>query len=101
MQKLSFLQSTNYVIVPHSKSSSFVECGKFHEKLRGVLSRRALSRGSRLLFIQLIIHLVNSCQPQKWQLVPVATRSVAWVCGRSPAETVGSNSAGGVDVRLL
>jgi hypothetical protein len=25
----------------------------------------------------------------------VASRSKAWVCGRSPAETVGSNPAGG------
>ena len=27
--------------------------------------------------------------------VPVAARSKAWVCGRSPAETVGSNPIGG------
>ena len=26
--------------------------------------------------------------------VPVAARSKAWVCGRSPAEIVGSNAAG-------
>ena len=25
----------------------------------------------------------------------------AWVCGRSPAEIMGSNPAGGMDVRLL
>jgi hypothetical protein len=28
-------------------------------------------------------------------MVPVAARSKAWVCGRSPAEFVGSNPAGG------
>ena len=28
-------------------------------------------------------------------LVPVAARSKAWVCGRSPAEIVGSNPTGG------
>jgi hypothetical protein len=28
----------------------------------------------------------------------VAVRSNAWVCGRSPAETVGSNSTGGMGV---
>ena len=30
--------------------------------------------------------------------VPVATRSEAWVCGRSPADIVGSNPTGGMDV---
>ena len=29
---------------------------------------------------------------------PVAARSRAWVCGRSPAEFVGSNLAGDMDV---
>ena len=29
------------------------------------------------------------------QPVPVAARSKAWVCGRSPAEIVGSNPTGG------
>jgi len=31
------------------------------------------------------------------QPVPVAARSKAWVCGRSPAEIVGSNLTGGMD----
>ena len=35
------------------------------------------------------------------QLVPVAARSKALVCGRSPAEIVGSNPTGGIDVCLL
>jgi len=30
--------------------------------------------------------------------VPVAARSKAWVCGLSPAEIVGSNQTGGMDV---
>jgi len=30
--------------------------------------------------------------------VPVAARSKAWVCGRSPVEIVGSNPTGGMDV---
>ena len=30
--------------------------------------------------------------------VPVAAWSKAWVCGRSPADIVGSNPAGGMDV---
>ena len=34
-------------------------------------------------------------------LVPVAARSNAYVFGRSPAEIVGSNPTGGMDVRLL
>ena len=33
--------------------------------------------------------------------VPVAARSKAYVCGRSPAEIVGSNPTGGMDVCLL
>jgi len=33
--------------------------------------------------------------------VPVAARSKAWVCGRSPAEIVGSNPTGGMVVFLL
>jgi len=34
-------------------------------------------------------------------LDPVAMRSQAWVCGRAPAEILGSNPAGGMDVCLL
>ena len=33
--------------------------------------------------------------------VPVAARSKAWVCGRSPAEILGSNPTEGMDVCLL
>ena len=33
--------------------------------------------------------------------VPVAARSKAYVCDRSPAEIVGSNSTGGMDVCVL
>ena len=33
--------------------------------------------------------------------VSVAARSKAWVCGHSPAEIVGSNPTGGMDVCLL
>jgi hypothetical protein len=32
---------------------------------------------------------------------PVAVRSKAWVCGRSPAGITGSNHTGGMDVCLL
>ena len=34
-------------------------------------------------------------------LVPMAGRSRLWVCGRSPAEIVSSNPAGGMDVCML
>ena len=34
-------------------------------------------------------------------LVPVAARSKAWVCGRSTAGIVGSNTALGMDVCLM
>ena len=30
--------------------------------------------------------------------IPVAALSKAWVCGRSPAEIVGSNANGGMDI---
>jgi hypothetical protein len=33
--------------------------------------------------------------------IPEAARSKAWVCGRSLAGIVGSNTAGGIDVCLL
>jgi hypothetical protein len=33
--------------------------------------------------------------------IPVAVQSKAWVCGRSVTGIVGSNPAGGMDVRLL
>jgi len=36
------------------------------------------------------------CKP-----VPVAARSKPWVCGCSPAEIVGWNPAGGMDVYVL
>ena len=47
----------------------------------------------RMQFISLISQIsqsYNSSVP-----VPVAARSKAWVCGRSPAEIVGSNPTGG------
>jgi hypothetical protein len=33
--------------------------------------------------------------------IPVAERSKAWVCSRSPAGTAGSNPAEGMDIYLL
>jgi hypothetical protein len=36
-----------------------------------------------------------------WQLVGVAARSKAWVCGRLLAGIAGSNPSGGMDVCLL
>ena len=33
--------------------------------------------------------------------IPVAARAKAWVCGRSPAEILGSNPTGDMDVCLL
>jgi hypothetical protein len=33
--------------------------------------------------------------------IPVSARSKAWVCGRSPAEIVGSNPAGGMDISVV
>ena len=38
---------------------------------------------------------------EKTSPVPVAARSKAWVCSHPPAEIVGSNPAGGMDVCLL
>ena len=37
---------------------------------------------------------------ERYVPVPVAGRSKAWVYGRSPAEIVGSNPTGGMDVCL-
>jgi len=47
----------------------------------------------RLVMPHRIYHTNYSPAP-----IPVAARSKAWVCGRSPDETVGSNPAGGMDV---
>jgi len=45
------------------------------------------------------------CYFMKWhvtsQLIPVTARSKAQVCGRSLAETVGSNPTGSMDVCVL
>jgi hypothetical protein len=35
-----------------------------------------------------------------WELIPVAARSKAWVCGRRIVGIAGSNPAGGMDVSL-
>ena len=41
-------------------------------------------------------HIIGHDEP-----IPVAKRSKAWVCSRSPAGIVGSNPTGGTDVCLL
>ena len=33
--------------------------------------------------------------------IPVVARPKSWVCGRSPAEVLGSNPVGGIDIYLL
>jgi len=38
---------------------------------------------------------------QPWWSVSAVARSEVWVCGRSPAETVGSNPIRGMDVYLF
>ena len=46
------------------------------------------------------LYKINNLILNKQEPVPVATRSKAWVCGRSPA-IMGSNPAGDMDVCLL
>jgi hypothetical protein len=46
-------------------------------------------------YVKIEVHKVKSLPVQ------VAAMSKAWVCGRSPAEIVGSNTPGGMDVCLL
>ena len=41
---------------------------------------------------------LNFCRLRNKGPVPLAARSKAWVYGRSPAEIVGSNPTGGMDV---
>ena len=43
----------------------------------------------------------KTCHNKVTLPVPLAARSKAWVCGRSPAEIVGSNPTGSMDVCLL
>ena len=44
------------------------------------------------------IQLYVNCSTHVELPVPVAARSKAYVCGRSPAEIVGSNPTGSMDV---
>ena len=50
----------------------------------------------RLVMLHRIYHTNYSPAP-----IPVAARSKAYICGRSPPEIVGSNPTGGMDVSLL
>ena len=36
-----------------------------------------------------------------FELIPLAARSIAWICGHLTAEIVGSNPTGSMDVCLL
>ena len=49
----------------------------------------------------LVFYMISTCGIKLHMPVPVAARSKAQVCGRSPAEIVGSNTTGGMDVCLL
>ena len=50
--------------------------------------------------LTLLIFEIFRCIIIVWP-VPLAALSNAWVCGRSPAEIVGSNLTGGMDICLL
>ena len=52
-------------------------------------------------FILYLRSSISFCEFFPHLPVPVALRSKAWVFGRSPAEIVGSNPTGGMDVCLL
>jgi hypothetical protein len=52
--------------------------------------------GTPLPFTFTFCHIYQSCKP-----LPVAARSKAYVCGRSPAEIVGSNPTVDMDASLL
>jgi hypothetical protein len=47
------------------------------------------------------LHVNHYCMNMILHVTIMATRSKAWVCSHSPAEIVGSNPAGGMDVCLL
>jgi len=47
------------------------------------------------------IEIKNNFAGEEEKPVPVAARSKAYVCGPSPAEILGSNPTGGMDVCLL
>ena len=44
------------------------------------------------------VYMIISAVYRQKKPIPVAARSKAWVCGRSLAEIVGSNTAGDMDV---
>jgi hypothetical protein len=60
------------------------------------LLRGKLQSGLKRLANQLFFPISIEQKP-----IPVAVQSKASVCGRSPAEIVGSNTPGGMDVFLL
>jgi len=60
---------------------------------------QCLYKGALYLYlIRLKSELNNGCFTILWPPVPVAARSKEYVCGRSPAEIVGSNPTGGMEV---
>jgi hypothetical protein len=52
----------------------------------------------RCITVQDVSVMLINASTNRFLPVPVAVRSKVYVCGRSPAEIVGSNPAGGMDV---
>ena len=61
----------------------------------------SLQLTSQLILQLKLFLLIKRCCSDIYMPVPVAARSKAQVCGRSPAEIVCSNSTGDMDVCLL
>ena len=57
-----------------------------------------LSFDRLLMMMMMMMMMMMYIYVYIYMLVPVAARSKVWVCGRSPAEIAGSNSAGDMDV---
>jgi hypothetical protein len=76
-------------------SATNTATGVLSEKFNRLLDivRTCMSIYIRLVTLHRIYHTNYSPVP-----TPVAARSKAWVCGRSPAEILGSNPAGSIDV---
>ena len=64
--------------------------------LRVIQSQNSDSNKHLISKFRAYLQLFKFCLP-----IPVAERSKAWVCSRSPAEIAGSNPARGMDVCLL
>ena len=100
-------------IIKHSKKDTFTATpdklpGGREDKVSGRITAGVLPMEVPAISRDMLLGIVLQSENVKFYRaliqnipIPVAARSKVYVCGRSPAETVGSNPTGGMDVCLL